>query len=1049
MFGENNVRSKGTGKGRKAAVVLVAVMVLCFAATLFFACNKGEELPSVTPVSWERYLSDATARVAEHIALNGGKLGAMLRADVVSEGGAYDLLVGLNYDANAVEESCFVIELVDADAVSEAAETAAEEGVLFSLVADNSATWVDVAPGLDISDARVRIENLNIFGLLGAAYNDATSDAAVKALADILFNLGRAFFSGVSVSGGGDVYTFTVNADFKSDGAAYFSSVLTVFGEEVSDALLAAFGIEDADALFQGLPDMRGEVVLTFGDDGVGISTDRLTTGENGAGMNAVFTTLDELYPELTAKVPDGTEVGYVTTKIGNSHMSGKVEFTRGDNSIMSYDYELDANLDLLTLVLAGYDLTALDEDNYFHLRITHTCSAACDDFCASRLLPSRGALIDLAFSPQDFDGSYNVYISVGLSSLISSERAAEINELMGVTSGTIIPEYVLLTYPSEDFDEESLPCRMLLALYASNMFATGRVEIDMSSVSGIAGPVLAVLNGEGVSVDKLVFDIESNDFAMAQPHDIYSETVYIIDSSVGDVKNYGLFSMQNVLSWEWEEPVAFDMDGESVSITNIYDEEGMLLHGVQDGEYIPMSPEEITGMVGRYFVKAQCTAIDKTSQFDFYGRVLEIENLDIDERGVQEVVFTVEYPGPLSALASSGVIPEDAYESSDELTTEVTARIMLTGRSSADVEFMPHVASDAELSVLSADTPGVGGIYTGQSTVMPEYVYADARVRYDNGYVKEMTLVGECDELGVHYAIFRHYYYTKQCGEITVRWSFMDRTYERTYYIQPPDRIEFDIDEEIMPAHSVGDTVYMSTLTNHIDAIAYYDNDDGTSKGIKLYLTAENLFINGIALSESSSYWISRSMTYSGYTVEFLVASTYSCHVEVFGVESASFAQRVDAYLGDEATYMFTQSFTEPDFWFTGTEYEFSGSITNATHGINSIPERTLSVVVERYSADNPRYPETVDFTAEGAAVSVTSFETSTRFAATDDAGVLTSSDFPAIIVGPIDVSFGLVFNDPGYYRISLRLSGDGGFSVYWYITVADSGSTNMIPPA
>ena len=409
MFGENNVRSKGTGKGRKAAVVLVAVMVLCFAATLFFACNKGEELPSVTPVSWERYLSDATARVAEHIALNGGKLGAMLRADVVSEGGAYDLLVGLNYDANAVEESCFVIELVDADAVSEAAETAAEEGVLFSLVADNSATWVDVAPGLDISDARVRIENLNIFGLLGAAYNDATSDAAVKALADILFNLGRAFFSGVSVSDGGDVYTFTVNADFKSDGAAYFSSVLTVFGEEVSDALLAAFGFEDADALFQGLPDMRGEVVLTFGDDGVGISTDRLTTGENGAGMNAVFTTSDELYPELTAKVPDGTEVGYVTTKIGNSHMSGKVEFTRGDNSIMSYDYELDANLDLLTLVLAGYDLTALDEDNYFHLRITHTCTATCGDYCRSKYASARGAVLDIAFSPADF-GSYNVY---------------------------------------------------------------------------------------------------------------------------------------------------------------------------------------------------------------------------------------------------------------------------------------------------------------------------------------------------------------------------------------------------------------------------------------------------------------------------------------------------------------------------------------------------------------------------------------------------------------------------------------------------------------
>lgn len=1034
---------------KKAFLLIIFVLLACMLAGTLAACDRGDDLPTTTPVSWEKYLEDAADRIADSIVLDGGKIGVKFSSDVTAEGEDYTFLLGLNYDLTAADaaNSCLVLEVrqatsaaADEGELSDISDASSDDGVLFRIVCDSSSTWIDIASGLALSDAHLQVESVGIFDLLGVAFDEDNIFSAQEAFSDIIFNLGRAFFNGVRLGADGNVYIFNIDDSYKETGREYFNAVLTVFGESVANSLLAAFGISDSGELFDMLPDMSGEVVLTFTEEGGALlSADNLTVSGGDAGMKAEFEVRHELYPELAEKIPGDDAVGYVSTKVGNSHMEGTLSLVRDGGTLVSYDYVLDANLDLLTLMFNDYDLTSLDEDNYFHLRVTHTCTAACDDFCASRLLPSRGALIDLAFSPQDFDGSYNVYISVGLSSLISSDRAAEINELMGVTSGTYIPEYVLLTYPYDDFDESSLPCRMLLALYAGNMFTTGRVEMDMNSVSGIVDPIVAVLNGEGVSVDKLVFDIESNEFAMAQPHDIYSETVYIIDSSVGDVKGYGLFGDQNVLSWEWEEPVAFDIDGESRSITNIYDEEGMLLHGVQDGEYIPMSPEEITGMVGRYFVKAQCTAIDKTSQFDFYGRVLEIENLDIDERGVQEVVFTVEYPGPLSALASSGVIPEDAYESSDELTTEVTARIMLTGRSSADVEFMPHVASDAELSVLSADTPGVGGIYTGQSTVMPEYVYADARVRYDNGYVKEMTLVGECDELGVHYAIFSHYYYTKQCGEITVRWSFMDRTYERTYYIQPPDRIEFDIDEENMPAHSVGDTVYMSTLTNNIDAIAYYDNDDGTSKGIKLYLTAENLFINGIALSESSSYWISRSMTYSGYTVEFLVASTYSCHVEVFGVESASFAQRVDAYLGDEATYMFTQSFTEPDFWFTGTEYEFSGSITNATHGINSIPERTLSVVVERYSADNPRYPETVDFTAEGAAVSVTSFETSARFAATDDAGVLTSSDFPAIIVGPIDVSFGLVFNDPGYYRIRLCLSGGGGFTVYWYVTVAE----------
>lgn len=1038
---------------KKAFLLIIFVLLACMLAGTLAACDRGDDLPTTTPVSWEKYLEDAADRIADSIVLDGGKIGVKFSSDVTAEGEDYTFLLGLNYDLTAADaaNSCLVLEVrqatsaaADEGELSDISDASSDDGVLFRIVCDSSSTWIDIAPGLALSDARLQVENVGIFDLLGVAYNEDNFVSAQEAFSDIVFNLGRAFFNGVRLGADGNVYIFNIDDSYKETGREYFNTVLTVFGENVANSLLAAFGISDSDELFDMLPDMSGEVVLTFTEEGGALlSADNLTVSGGDAGMKAEFEVRHELYPELAEKIPGDDAVGYVSTKVGNSHMEGTLSLVRDGGTLVSYDYVLDANLDLLTLMFNDYDLTSLDEDNYFHLRVTHTCTAACDDFCASRLSPSRGALMDLAFSPQDFDGSYNVYISVGLGSLISSDRAAEINELTdilaGMTSGTLIPEYVLLTYPYDDFDESSLPCRMLLALYAGNMFTTGRVEMDMSSVSGIVDPIVAVLNGEGISVDKLVFDIESNEFAMAQPHDIYSETVYIIDSSVGDVKDYGLFSTQNVLSWEWEEPVAFDMDGESVSITNIYDEEGMLLHGVQDGSYIPMSPEEITGMVGEYFVKANCIAADKTTQREFYARVLDIKNLDTAERGVQEVVFTVEYPGPLSALASSGVIPEDAYESSDELTTEVTVRVLLTGRSSAEVEFTPHVASDAELSVLSADTPGVGGIYTGQSTVMPEYVYADARVQYDNGYVKEMTLVGECDELGVRDAIFRHYYYTKQCGEITVRWSFMDRTYERTYYIQPPDRIEFDIDEENMPAHSVGDTVYMSTITNHIDAIAYYDNDDGTSKGIKLYLTAENLFINGIALSESSSYWISRSMTYGGYTVEFLVASTYSCHVEVFGVESASFAQRVDAYLGDEASYMFTQSFTEPDFWFTGTEYEFSGNITNATHGINDTPERTLSVVVERYSADNPRYPETVDFTAEGAAVSVTSFETSTRFAATDDAGVLTSSDFPAMIVGPIDVSFGLVFNDPGYYRIRLRLSGGGGFTVYWYVTVAE----------
>ena len=1046
MFGENNVRSKGTGKGRKAAVVLVAVMVLCFAATLFFACNKGEELPSVTPVSWERYLSDATARVAENIALNGGKLGAMLRADVVSEGGAYDLLVGLNYDANAVEESCFVIELVDADAVSEAAETAAEEGVLFSLVADNSATWVDVAPGLDISDARVRIENLNIFGLLGAAYNDVTSDAAVKALADILFNLGRAFFSGVSVSDGGDVYTFTVNADFKSDGAAYFSSVLTVFGEEVSDALLAAFGIEDADALFQGLPDMRGEVVLTFGDDGVGISTDRLTTGENGAGMNAVFTTSDELYPELTAKVPDGTEVGYVTTKIGNSHMSGSISLFDGGNERMRYDYELDSNLDLLTLVLNDYDLTALDENNYFHLRLTHTCTGACGDYCRSKYASARGAVLDIAFSPADF-GSYNVYFSVALHALMTKDVAEEIVDQFDVALFMFgLPEYTLITYPCELFTEDSPVQRMLTGLYAGNMFATGSVTVPIDDSDPMISSAAALLGKDWMGgADRLVINIEENDFGMAQPHDIYSDTVYIIDDSVGDVKDYAVYIEGLALSWEWEEPATVAETGEE--LTSIYAEDHTLLHGADaEGRYVPMSREEITGMLGEYYLKIYAVNIDKTaSPSPRYMRVTDVNDIDLDSDEVQTVTFTVEYPNPIKALG----IESYSASAASVFVTEVRANIRLTDRAAAEVVFTPHVDVGTELEIVHADSVS-GGTYYGQRSSIPEFLYADAEVEYVNGDKKSTTIVGRTEAVGTHSAIITTYYYSTMCGRVEVEWDFLGDSHVGTYDIKKPDRVEFEVREDSMPSHSVGETVYLSTITNHITAMAYYKNDDGTEKKIRLYLAAGNIFINGIPLTSSSSYWKSERMLLGGHTVTFNTANDYSpCYAEIFGERSEEFVQHVEAYLGDDATYRFEQTSTDPVFWFAGRDYEFEGRIANATHGIADDAACTLRVSVFRNYDSTSMSNSAIDISSESCDVWLKSFTADSPFVASGTAGQMTAEDFPALIVVGIDVSFTLRFNEPGYYCVRLQLTGDGGFSVYWYITVADSGSTHMIPPA
>lgn len=1027
-----------TDKRRVVSLAVAVLLVLCLAVTLFAACDKGDELPADVPVSWEKYLTEAAERIADGIALDGGRIGMKLTAHAVTDSGGYDFLFGMNYDTADSAGSCIVIEVKRASGARGDAE-AAEEDVLFSLVADDSSTWIDIAPGLAVSDARLKVENVNIFDLLGVVYNEENEDAAREAFAGIVFNLGKAFFSGARPDGDADIYTFVVDSGYKETGREYFDAVLGVFGDEVASALLAAFGLGSPDELFDLLPDMSGEVTLTFdGEGGAAFSADGLTVGDGGAEFDAVFDVQSEFYAELAAKVPDGDAAGYVVTKVGNSHMEGQLSLMQGGGALVTYDYVLDANLDLLTLISADYDLGALGDDNYFHLRVSHTCSATCGEFCRTRYAEAGGSVFDLAFSPSDFNGSYNIYMSVAVQNLFSDDKVDEIADSTGLLSGLIMPEYALITYPCEKFYEGSSVCSLLTALYACNIFSDDTVSFDLTDAEGLIGLLSGLADGGDSFVpDALLFEIEENSFGMAQDHDIYAQTVYIIDSGIGDVKDYGPFRTSLALSWEWEDFAQTVYGGGEVSLTNIYIDENTLLHGVSDdGGYVPVSPEELERTAGQYYVKAHCTGLDLATRFDTLARVVELKDVDYSSRSVQEITMVVEYPNPLCAA----ILTDGTEEYSEDLTVEVKARVLLTGRTSADVIFTPRVASDAELYIISADAPGSGGLYSGFNTAVPEYLYADARVEYDNGYVKEMLLTGECDGIGIRdMVIFDDYYYSSEVGDVTVLWSFLDGEYSRTYRIQAPDRVEFDIDVDSMPSHGVGSTVYMPTITNYIDAVAYYDNADGTVKGIKLYLTADNLFINDIPLSESSSYWTSSRLTQSSYTVVFHVAADYECHAEIFGFESESFPQRVTSDLGEAATYAFGQSSSTPNFWFTGTEYTFAGYLSNATHGYNDDFARTLTVAVSRYDSAHASYPETLDLSAEDSPVSLTSFTADGCFSPSGEPGVLETSQFPALIVDPVYTSFKLVFNEPGYYRVSLRLSGSGGFANYWYITVAE----------
>ena len=1022
---------------RKIFAAAVAVILIITLGAILAACDGKEELPSDTPVSWDKYLRDATDKIAQSVVLDGGRTGVRLSSQIESEEGSFVMLFGLNCDLTSADGTgtCLVLEV-------RRAEDGKTSDAMFSLVSDNASTWINIAPGLALSDARLKIENLSVFDLLNVALKQG-DEAMQKAFSDILYNVGMAFFDGVKVSPDQNTYSFFVDENFKESGEEYFNAVIAAFGENVGNALLAAFGIENAEELFALIPDMSGEITLSFGENGKAeLSSEGLVVAENEAVLSADFEVRSELFADYEDKIPQGEDAaGYVLTKIGNSHMEGTVKMNNNGTSVMSYDYVLDSNLDLLRLALNDYDLEFLGEDNYIHLRVSHICDSSCGEYCTSKLAAARGSVFEIAFSPSDFDGSYNVYVSLALNALFSRDRAEEYASAAGASADAFFPEYTLFTYPVETFDRNSLLCRMLMSFYADNMFSTDNIEIDLSQLEGVDDPLLLLFDCMGETVvDELVFNVEENEFGRAQPHDIYSEVVYIIDKSVGDTKQYSTATwnekyMQTIaLYWNWEEfgeVTEGSLAGES--FTNLYDAEGVLLHGVSDGAYIPISTEEILGMLGEYYVKAECTYYDKTTKYDFYARVLDIKGMDFNVDDVQEVTLKVEYPNPFLSAGLS-LLNSDV---SDCFVTEIPALIKITERTGESVQFTPKVEEGTRMPIIYGSKSSITGWYSAQSTTLPDYVYASARVEYEDGYVKEMELVGECDAIGVRdMVIFSDYYYSSACGDISVTWKFLEATYKGKYHIDPPDRIEFRTDADSIPSYNVGGTVYMSTITNHIDAVAYYDGEE--SLGIDLYLTAADLFINDIPLNKSSSYWKSNAITLGGYTVEFYVANTYQCNVRKFGFESEYFDITVGAYEEDTATYAFRQTSAEYPFWFTGVTYAFSGYISNATHGVGTTASRNLTVSVAKYGKGSLS-PTVVDILAEDSPVGLKSFTASAHFSAGERADILTSNDFPSLIAEDIYTSFQLIFRSPGYYRVQLTLGGAGGFVENWYIAVAE----------
>ncbi|MDE5617095.1 MAG: hypothetical protein K2I78_04825, partial [Clostridia bacterium] len=341
----------------------------------------------------------------------------------------------------------------------------------------------------------------------------------------------------------------------------------------------------------------------------------------------------------------------YVAGRLTDVTSGGKVVLQNGatGKSEMEYDYEFKAKIDVLDLLASGGDLNALEEDNFFHFRITHKCDGDCGAFCDDKYDKAKGAVLDVAFSPEDF-GSYNIYISVAARAFLGSRTVSEWTGLESVIRNQI-PEYLLAVISPDTFgrqtfsdvagydgaSEKTLLEEILIAL----VYDDSSLYIPIEKMLGIVGAegdmankIMSIFNGDGYSVDTVKLQQTYLRWDVKK-YDVKRSAIHLYGYDVAGTKQYtmGLMNRDPAINYSYYGENLIVDDGE-VKVVGIFND--LYESGVLFDSKTPICGSETDDIIGSY-VKAQGE--------DIYGEKFDCElyitghsQIDPLQKGWQEI---------------------------------------------------------------------------------------------------------------------------------------------------------------------------------------------------------------------------------------------------------------------------------------------------------------------------------------------------------------------------------------------------------------------------
>lgn len=979
---------------KRRTLLILILVVICVISCVLCACNK-DDIPGGTPIGWQTYLEDVATAIADDIDASGDTVNLNITGSVVINGAYFALTARANFDSRDHGKSNFAFIMKDGDGE-----------VSFSVISDNVNTYIDIAQNPYIDNAKLKLQETNVFDFVGDLTGD-DRETFIENIKNTFMEFGKTVFNSADVGGDGSRVTFGIDGEGVGTKLQAFFRSLTLIDRDIGNVIKSILGIKD-EGILSSLASAQGKVNFYLS----GGSVERIKTEGlkfNGADSEInLAVDIDGEYDRTVAQLFPKSDVGYKVTKVGSTSLDGAMSLisSNGNKTAVKYDMSMNTNVDLMKLTFNDFDLEKLGEDNFFHFRLSHKCGANCTEYCASRVDGAKGAVIDIAFSPAHF-GTSNLYICLNLRSLMAKSYVEQVARYDRGVSTSSIPEYAMVVIPASNLAGDSAFMRILFQAYSRIM----GIEIDGSESVGIGElidgfddiPFAKVLFenmffSEDFSIDALKFKVDQNIYGQARDYDIYKEVVYLKAYDEPEIKSYAsaLGKDYTAYSWQYEPQKTVDSDGKTYSLNNIYDINGRnLLHGVSEGgEYVPMSDREIEDLIGSALKLeyAGYGGVESTA----YCEIVGVEDLDPECFDEQEVILKVKYPNILDYKFEFADIAEKVLEDlfgadSELFVQKVRAKIRLTRESKNNAfEFR------------SADTSAKYRLT--YNTDVPDMLKATAIINYENGLKKEIVTIGKSESVIISSGMFSKQYSITEWGKVTVKFRVAGRSVERYFDVETPDSFEFVAREA---SGEIGKSCYIS---NYVTLRAQYGQDK-----VNVKLSLKDFYINSISLDSPSSDW----EHYYSYTSKYLVftkSNDYSVKVKKCGIDFGNLPLHISSATKRTPTYQYNSGTEPQSVVVKDARISFAGTITNRTHGDGEDTEYKLEVKVQEGQATNYGV-SFVDADAQSYAV-----EFSAGGIESEDGKI--SIMLPSLIIDPINVRLYVRFNKSGVYRVMIKLN-------------------------